>query len=175
MLNRSPAFMQPILIAAAMLAVTFSTAAFAQQIQLPPNAAEIGAAANAATDMEPKTNINIVKAAVAQIPETIPAGPFQPAWDSLKQNYKVPEWFVDAKFGIFMHWGLYSVPAFGGGSAAEWYETHLYSGGATLNYHVGKYGTLDQFGYKDFIPLFKAEKYDPEAQRCCLKNRGQSM
>ena len=81
-------------------------------------------------DMSPSTSIDVVNAAVAAIPEKIPAGPFAPNWDSLKANYKVPKWFTDAKFGIFMHWGLYSVPAFGGGGASEWYETHLYAGGA---------------------------------------------
>src|SRR5579862_5160388 len=52
-------------------------------------------------------------------------GPFQPNWDSLK-NYKIPEWYQDAKFGIFIHWGLYSVPAFGN----EWYPRNMYLQGS---------------------------------------------
>ncbi len=44
-------------------------------------------------------------------PIAIPPGPFQPTWESLR-NYKVPEWYLDAKFGIFIHWGVYSVPAY---------------------------------------------------------------
>jgi len=51
----------------------------------------------------------------------LPEGPFQPAWDSL-ENYKVPRWYLDAKFGIFIHWGVYSVPAF----QNEWYPRNMY-------------------------------------------------
>src|SRR6266508_4098449 len=51
----------------------------------------------------------------------IPAGPFQPTWESL-EHYGVPQWYVDGKFGIFIHWGVYSVPGFGN----EWYPRHMY-------------------------------------------------
>src|ERR1700733_14112298 len=53
----------------------------------------------------------------------IPAGPFKPDWESIRQNYKMPQWFVDAKFVIMMHWGLYAVPA----KQSEWYAIHMYS------------------------------------------------
>ena len=56
-------------------------------------------------DMAPETQPEVVSAAVAAIPSPIPPGPVQPNWDSIKANYHVPQWFVDAKFGIFMHWG----------------------------------------------------------------------
>ena len=56
-------------------------------------------------DMAPETRLEVVEAAVAQIPTKLPPGPFQPTWESLKQNYQVPQWFVGAKFGVFMHWG----------------------------------------------------------------------
>ncbi len=87
----------------------------------------------------------------------IPKGPFQPSWESLK-HYKIPEWYLDAKFGIFIHWGLYSVPAF----QNEWYPRNMYLKDQTAyEHHLETYGPHKQFGYKDFIPLFKAENWDP--------------
>ncbi|RME94731.1 MAG: hypothetical protein D6766_05045, partial [Verrucomicrobia bacterium] len=56
------------------------------------------------------------------IDEVARRGPFQPTWESLA-GYRVPEWYVDAKFGIFIHWGVYSVPAFGN----EWYPREMYN------------------------------------------------
>ena len=87
-------------------------------------------------------------------------------WESLKKH-KTPDWFLDAKFGIYCHWGPYSVPA----HETEWYAHWMYvnadnpearKGEAHKihDYHVKTYGTLDKFGYKDFIPMFKAEKFD---------------
>ena len=87
---------------------------------------------------------------------SIPPGPFKPTWDSL-EDYVVPEWYEDAKFGIFIHWGVYSVPAFGN----EWYARTMYvQGEAAFEHHVKTYGPQDQFGYKDFIPMFTAPKFD---------------
>jgi alpha-L-fucosidase len=86
-----------------------------------------------------------------------PPGPFQPDWGSL-DNWQVPEWYLDAKFGIFIHWGVYSVPAF----ANEWYARHMYVAGTREHeHHLATYGPHTQFGYKDFIPQFKAELFDP--------------
>ena len=86
-------------------------------------------------------------------------GPFRPDWNSLG-NYRTPAWFRDAKFGIFIHWGVYSVPAFGN----EWYSRNMYvPGNAAYKHHVATYGPQSKFGYKDFIPLFKAEHFDPNA------------
>ena len=86
-------------------------------------------------------------------------GPFRPDWESL-QKYEVPEWYKDAKFGIFIHWGVYSVPAFG----SEWYPRDMYREGSDeYKHHLATYGTQDKFGYKDFVPLFKAEHFDPAA------------
>src|SRR5579885_2275439 len=85
-------------------------------------------------------------------------GPFQPDWNSLK-GYKIPEWYQDAKFGIFIHWGVYSVPAFGN----EWYPRNMYRQGTReFEHHIETYGPQNQFGYKDFIPRFTAERFDPE-------------
>ncbi len=83
-------------------------------------------------------------------------GPFKPDWNSL-ENFRVPEWFRDAKFGIFIHWGVYSVPQF----ASEWYSRNMYEPhNAAYTYHRNVYGPQSKFGYKDFIPKFTAEKFD---------------
>jgi alpha-L-fucosidase len=85
--------------------------------------------------------------------------PFRPSWESLAA-YRTPEWFRDAKFGIFIHWGVYSVPAFGN----EWYSRNLYiPGNAAFKHHIATYGPQDKFGYKDFIPMFHAEHFDAAA------------
>jgi len=95
-------------------------------------------------------------------------GPFQPDWKSL-ENYQAPAWYKDAKFGIFIHWGVYSVPAFG----SEWYPREMYLEGSEVNkHHVATYGPLTKFGYKDFIPMFKAEHYDPQAWAQLFKDSG---
>ena len=76
--------------------------------------------------------------------------------NSLKQ-YDCPEWFRDAKFGIYLHWGAYSVAERG-----EWYARKLYiEDGEDYKHHVKTYGHPSEFGYADFIPLWKAEKFDP--------------
>lgn len=85
--------------------------------------------------------------------------PFHADWDSLAQ-YRTPEWFRDAKFGIFLHWGVYSVPAY----ANEWYSRNMYiRDNDAYKHQVATYGPLSKFGYKDFIPMFKAEHFDPKA------------
>jgi len=95
-------------------------------------------------------------------------GRFRPDWESL-QNYSVPEWYKDAKFGIFIHWGLYSVPAFGN----EWYPRNMYvEGSPEYKHHMATYGPQNRFGYKDFIPLFKAEHFDPVAWARLFKKAG---
>jgi len=119
-------------------------------------------------DMAPETTLEVVNAAVAQIPTKLPPGPFQPTWDSLKENYQVPRWFAEAKFGLFMHWGLYSIPA----HHNEWYEKHMYTDGADGQWHIEHYGPQDQFGYKDFIPLFTCSNWNPNAWAELFKKSG---
>jgi alpha-L-fucosidase len=99
--------------------------------------------------------------------------PFQANWESLKK-YEILEWFRDAKFGIFIHWGVYYVPAYGGGNIfGEWYPNDMYQvGSAAYKHHLATYGTQDKFGYKDFIPMFKAEKFDPDAWAKLFKEAG---
>jgi alpha-L-fucosidase len=95
-------------------------------------------------------------------------GPFKPDWDSLK-GYKIPDWYQDAKFGIFIHWGVYSVPAFG----SEWYPRDMYIQGSKENKHqVETYGPETEFGYKDFVPQFRAEHFDPAAWAALFKESG---
>ncbi len=107
-------------------------------------------------------------AILATVQTEATAGPFQPDWQSLA-NYQAPEWYKDAKFGIFIHWGVYSVPAFG----SEWYPREMYLEGSAINkHHVATYGPLTKFGYKDFIPMFKAEKFDPQAWAKLFKASG---
>ena len=86
----------------------------------------------------------------------LPAGPFEPTWESLRDGYRVPPWFNEAKFGIFIHWGLYSMPA----RLNEWYMRHMYT--SDVQWHTEHYGAPDRFGYKDFIPQFKVPRYEPE-------------
>lgn len=95
-------------------------------------------------------------------------GPFRPDWESLQQ-YETPNWYKDAKFGIFIHWGVYSVPAF----ADEWYPRNMYREGSDeYKHHLATYGSPEKFGYKNFIPMFKAEHFDPAAWAQLFKKAG---
>ena len=81
---------------------------------------------------------------------------YRPTWASLKYH-PVPDWFHDAKFGIYFHWGPYSVPAY----SSEWYSRNMYlKGHEAHEHHVKTYGPLENFDYKDFIPMFTGEKLD---------------
>ncbi len=94
-------------------------------------------------------------------------GPFKPTADSLKQ-YQCPEWFRDAKFGIWAHWGPQSVPMDG-----DWYARGIYEQGSRhYKYHLEHYGHPSEFGYKDIIPLWKAEKWDPDRLMSLYKKAG---
>ena len=141
-------------------------------------------------DMAPETSQRVVEEAVKQIPTPMAPGPVKPSWESLKENYKVPGWFKGAKFGIFMHFGIFSVPAHGN----EWYEKFLYAGGddsvlkvlggndfalganngpnSTRAWHTQHFGPVDKFGYKDFIPMFKAEHFDADAWATLFQKAG---
>jgi alpha-L-fucosidase len=109
----------------------------------------------------------------------ITAGPFQPTDESFAQ-YKYPDWFRDAKFGIWAHWGPQAVPRQG-----DWYAKKMYMNQTVdkktgekkgpdrdYTYHVAHYGHPSQFGYKDIIPLWKAEKWDPEKLMALYKKAG---
>jgi alpha-L-fucosidase len=115
----------------------------------------------------PRASVDQVAAALVDTPK-IPAGPFQPTWDSIKANYKTPEWFLDAKFGIFMHFGLYSVAAHG----SEWYEKYMYGGNAgIMQWHIDNFGPLDTHGYITLADKY-ASKFDPAAWAALFKKAG---
>jgi len=86
-------------------------------------------------------------------------------WESLAAHEEAPQWFRDAKFGIYFHWGVYSVPAYG----QEWYPRWMHVEGYVrrnthdyYKHHVETYGHPSEFGYHDFAPMFKAENFDAE-------------
>ena len=92
-------------------------------------------------------------------PPSLPEGPYRPTWESLS-GYTVPDWYLDGKFGIFIHWGVYSVPAFGN----EWYPRNMYRQGTKeYDHHIATYGPQSRFGYLDFIEEFTAERFDADA------------
>jgi alpha-L-fucosidase len=153
--------------ALSLLALLTSAAVFAQETPPEPNtpapAARSGRGGRGGGRGNASPEIAL-KAATAD--PQFPAGPIQPTWDSLKANYTTPEWLKDGKFGIFIHWGIYSVPAHGN----EWYVQHMYS--SMLAWHTEHFGPVDKFGYKDFIPRFKAEKFDADAWAALFKRAG---
>ena len=96
---------------------------------------------------------------------------YEARWDSLKNHPDVPRWLDEAKFGIYTHWGVYSVPACG--PNGTWYPYNMYREGTEqYEHHLKHYGHPSKFGYKDFIPMFKAEKFDPEEWAVLFKKAG---
>jgi len=84
---------------------------------------------------------------------------FEPNWESLAKHEEAPDWFADAKFGIYFHWGVYSVPAFG----SEWYPRNMhFEGRPEYRHHLENYGKPGEFGYHDFVPMFKAENFNAD-------------
>jgi alpha-L-fucosidase len=99
--------------------------------------------------------------------EPLVPGPFQPTYESLKA-YQCPEWYQDAKFGIWAHWGPQGV-----GQIGDWYARNMYvEGSGTYKYHVEKFGHPSKFGFKDIIQLWKAEKFDPDRLISLYKKAG---
>lgn len=101
-------------------------------------------------------------AAAAQAPADKAAGDsalrFQPTWESLAQNYHCPEWFRDAKFGIWAHWSAQCVPEQG-----DWYARRMYlQGDPDYNYHVKTYGHPSKFGFMQIDHLWSADRWEPE-------------
>lgn len=95
-------------------------------------------------------------AGLALVEAVIERGPFSDTWESLS-SYRVPSWFPQAKFGIFVHWGVFSVPAFGD----EWYARHMYQAGTpAYEHHAREYGHQASFGYKDFMPALDFARFD---------------
>ncbi|WP_440876032.1 alpha-L-fucosidase [Thalassotalea sp. PLHSN55] len=122
----------------------------------------------------PKDN-NQVSAAdhsqkLAEIHQVANQGPYKASFDSFAQ-YQIPDWYQDAKFGIFIHWGAYSVPAYNG----EWYPRKMYRDEERSDekeHHAKNWGDQTEFGYKDFIPMFKAENFDADQWLKIIKDSG---
>ena len=103
-----------------------------------------------------------------QIDSVNEKGKYRADWESLSKH-KTPEWFMNDKFGIFIHFGIYSVP----GYANEWYSRNMYyEGTREFKHHVETYGPQNKFGYKDFIPMFKAENFDADRWIGIFKKAG---
>lgn len=95
--------------------------------------------------------------------------PYTENWTSLANHTEAPVWFKDAKFGIYFHWGVFSVPAFGD----EWYPRNMhFQGSREYKHHLANYGAPDKFGYHDFVPMFKAEKFDADEWADLFKKAG---
>ncbi len=102
-----------------------------------------------------------------KIPVSVDRGPFSDTWESLRQ-YRCPDWFRDAKFGVWAHWGPQSVPMFG-----DWYAREMYvENSKSYQYHLEHYGHPSQFGYKDIIELWKAENFDPDGLMALYQKMG---
>ena len=103
-----------------------------------------------------------------KIEKVIAEGPYKDDWDSLS-SFTVPAWYPKAKFGIFTHWGLYSVPAYN----HEWYSRCMYvETDDCFKHHVETFGPQKDFGYKDFIPMFTAPEFDAEEWIKLFKKAG---
>lgn len=97
----------------------------------------------------------------------IAGGPYQPTMESLR-HYRCPDWFRDAKFGMWAHWGPQAVPEMG-----DWYAQRMYKeGDAKYKDHLARWGHPGEHGYKDIIPLWKAEKWDPDRLMALYKKAG---
>jgi alpha-L-fucosidase len=116
--------------------------------------------------MGPPVTPEIVEQAAAAKTSAAP-GPVQPTWESIKENYTTPEWFRDGKFGIFIHWGLYSVAAYHN----EWYQKYIYGNEGIRDWHIQHYGPLDTHGYITLADQF-ATKFDPNAWAELFKRAG---
>ncbi len=110
-----------------------------------------------------------IETRLAAINSVAKRGPFTPDWATITNNFKTPDWYRDAKFGLFIHWGAYAVPAFG----SEWYPRNMYvTNSPEFAHHVATYGKQSTFGYKDFFQMFKAEKFDATAWAKLFKEAG---
>lgn len=99
---------------------------------------------------------------------SITPGKFTNTWESLQQ-FQCPQWFKNAKFGVWAHWGAQCVPEGGGG----WYARDMYiQGSRDYKYHLKHYGHPSQVGYKDIVEQWRAENFDPDALMQMYKDMG---
>ncbi len=105
---------------------------------------------------------------LADIEEVIANGPYSDDWESLAA-YEVPDWYKKLRFGIFIHYGLFAVPAYDN----EWYPRNMYvKDSRAYKHHIETYGPHTKFGLKDFIPMFKAENFDADRWAKIFKKSG---
>ena len=103
-----------------------------------------------------------------EIQDVISQGPYTDDWQSLS-GYEVPKWYERMRFGIFIHYGLFSVPAYD----SEWYPRMMYvKDSKAYQHHLETYGAHAKFGLKDFIPMFRAERFDPDRWVEVFRNSG---
>lgn len=124
------------------------------------------------SDFQPQDFTEQVNSAVDLVNERNEKGPYQPSWDSLAA-YQAPDWYKDAKLGIFIHWGVYCVPEIGN----EWYPRNMYIDqkdwrGNMYKHHLKTYGEHKDFGYKDFIKDLTASNFDAKAWAKLFKESG---
>lgn len=113
------------------------------------------------------------------------AGEIEPTWESMASHYQVPDWFLDGKLGVWFHWGIPSAIDENRPNDGSHYGRRMYSpppegkpdseltmSEALTKFHIKRYGPIEKFGYEDLIPLFKAEKWDPDALVKFMKDNG---
>ena len=96
---------------------------------------------------------------------------YQPTWDSLDKR-PLPDWYDEAKFGIFVHWGVFSVPSFGGGDLAEWFWYNWQGSKKAPTVAFMEKNYPPDFTYPDFAPMFKAELFDPNKWASLFQQSG---
>lgn len=112
--------------------------------------------------------ISVIFSSCKQKDETMLQGVYEPTWESLSQYNQAPDWFRDVKFGIWAHWGPQCQPEKG-----DWYARGMYDEGSwQYNWHVENYGHPSEFGFKDVINEWKADKWDPEKLMSLYKKAG---
>jgi alpha-L-fucosidase len=123
-----------------------------------PNALAAGAATTAAPPAAPAVILPPAPTPIIPPPGFgVADGPFQPTWESLSSGYQVPDWYRDAKFGIWAHWGPQCQPEMG-----DWYAQKMYQfNGADYKFQCDHYGHPSKMGFKDVIHSWKAEDWDP--------------
>jgi alpha-L-fucosidase len=129
-------------------------------------------AARAATHEVPIGEVpnyaSVLNKRLEMVNAVIQRGPYHANWHSLEQ-WQVPTWYRNAKFGMFIHWGVYSVPAF----QNEWYSRNMYiRGSAAYKHQVATYGPEKKFGYKNFIPMFTGNHFAPDAWMKLFREAG---
>ncbi len=120
-------------------------------------------------DFDPQPYRAAIEQRLTWMHEGIGQGPYAANWSSLKRANEAPTWFRDAKFGIYFHWGVYSVPAFG----SEWYPRHMHDPDHPVHeHHVETYGTPVDHPYTRFVPQFTASQFDAARWADLFKKAG---